>query len=324
MAGEFPIWVLLGQRTGDNNQLLRLADALGLPFRTIPLRYNALHMIPPRILGPTLSGLTAESRNEIKPPWPQLVLGVGYRSVPVALAIRKLSGGKARLIRLGNPRLDPGKFDLVITTVQYALPDAPNVIRLPVGIPTVPPLEATGPELEWLERLPRPHRLLLIGGNTFMWKLRAEKVAEAARKIADKGGSVIPVSSPRSRLEVAAAVSAGIGVHLENLPRYPVLLGDADEIYITGDSISMVSEAIATGKPVGIIRPEKTWVGRILYALANATGREVPVRDIQRFMDSILQQSLAGTLEQPLANPDRLNSLKIAVSAIRRLLETRA
>jgi len=316
MSAESPVWVLLGRRTGDNNQLLRLAEALGLPFHSIELRYNRLHVIPARILGATLSTLTAESKGEIRPPWPELVLGIGYRSVPAALAIKKVSGGKTKLVRLGNPRVGPDKFDLVIATSQYPVPDAPNVIRLPVGIPTAAPAEPNGEEVEWLKRLPRPHRLLLIGGDTFMWTLRAEAVARAAKDIAHKGGSVIPIGSPRSSREVIAAT----GLHLDNPPRYPVLLADADEIYVTGDSVSMISDAVATGKPVGVIPPERTTTGRLLYAFAGAAGRSVPVRDIQRFINSVLDQGLAGTVEQPRAAPSRPDALQTAVSAVRKLL----
>jgi mitochondrial fission protein ELM1 len=316
MDNETPLWVLLGGRTGDNNQLLRVAEALRLPFRTIELRYNRLHLIPPRILGATLSTLHTESKWEIGPPWPELVLGIGYRSVPVALAIRKFSGGKTKLVRLGNPRLDPGNFDLVITTPQYAVPDAPNVIRLPVGIPAAAPVEPNGEEDEWLKRFPRPHRLLLIGGDTFMWTLSAKSVAQATRDLAAKGGSVIPVGSPRSSPKLIAAA----GPRLDSAPRYPVLLADADEIYVTGDSVSMISDAIATGKPVGIVRPDKTPTGRLLYGFAGVAGRSVPVRDIQRFTTSILDQGLAGTVEQPRAASSRPDALESATGAIRNLL----
>lgn len=318
MSAESPVWVLLGRRTGDNNQLLRLAEALGLPFRAIELRYDRLHLIPPHILGATLVTLTSESKREIRPPWPELVLGIGYRSVPAALGIKKLSGGKTKLVRLGNPRVGPGKFDLVITTSQYPVPDAPNVIRLPVGIPTAAPAEPNGEEVQWLKRLPRPHRLLLIGGDTFMWTLRPEAVARAAKDIAHKGGSVIPVSSPRSSREVIAAT----GPHLDNPPSYRVLLADADEIYVTGDSVSMISDAVATGKPVGIIPAERTATGRLLYAVAGAAGRSVPVRDIQRLINSVLDRGLAGTVEQPRAASSRPDALQIASSAIRKLLGT--
>jgi hypothetical protein len=315
MGAQAPVWVLLGARTGDNNQLLRLAEALGMPFRAITLRFNALHLIPPRLLGATLSTLAPESKRQISSPWPVLVLGIGYRSVPVALAIRNSSGGKTKLVRLGNPRLNPKHFDLVITTEQYAARDGPNVIRLPVGIPTTAPAEPNGEEAEWLKRLPRPHRLLLVGGDTFMWNLSPEVVARAAVDIANKGGSLIPLGSPRSSPEVIAAT----GPHLDNPPRYPVLLADADEIYVTGDSVSMLSDAIATGQPVGIIPPDKTVAGHLLYAVAGAAGRSVPVRDIQRFINSVLEKGLAGTVEQPRAARQPVDALKTAVAAIRKL-----
>jgi mitochondrial fission protein ELM1 len=138
--------------------------------------------------------------------------------------------------------------------------------------------------------------------------------------IAHKGGSLIPVGSPRSSPEVIAAT----GPQLDNPPRYPVLLADADEIYVTGDSVSMISDAVATGKPVGIIPPERTATGRLLYAVAGAAGRSVPVRDIRRFVNSILDQRLAGPVERPRAAPSRPDSLQIAVSAIRKLLGTNA
>lgn len=323
MQEKPPVWVLLGGRTGDNNQLLRLADELGLPFRALQLRYNPLHLVPPRILGTTLASLSNECAREICPPWPELVLGIGYRSVPVALAIRKFSSGTSKLVRLGNPRLHPANFDLVITTAQYSVVDASNVVRLPIGISTAPELEPTQEERKWLLRLARPHRLLLIGGRSFMWGLRPGAVARAAAKIVRKGGSLIAVPSPRSSRNVIAAVKAATGAPVaDDFPRYAVLLAEADEIYVTGDSVSMISDAIATAKPVGIIRPEKTASGRASYALSQALGRPVPIRDIGHFIDSVNDRRLAGTIEQPVSGRLSADPLATAVAAIRKLLQT--
>lgn len=321
MTTDAPVWVLLGQRAGDNNQLLRLADALGLPFRAIELRYNALHLMPPRYLGATLKTLISDSRRAIEPPWPTLVLGIGFRSVPVALAIRKLSGGKSKLARLGNPRLDPSYFDVVITTAQYAVREAPNVIPLPIGIPRSATPEPNEQERQWLARAPRPHRLLLIGGNSFMWALSPRSIARAAAKIAGKGGSLIAVRSPRSERRVIATVEKTIRAPAHsNFPRYPVLLADADEIYVTGDSVAMISDAVATGKPVAIVRPTLTLTGRLLYAAARLTGRPVPIRDIRGFIESVLESGLAGTVDKPIAGHLQADPLSLALTAIRALV----
>jgi len=42
------IWILAGNRRGDNNQMLALAEALGLPFEIKILAYNPLHHLPDR------------------------------------------------------------------------------------------------------------------------------------------------------------------------------------------------------------------------------------------------------------------------------------
>jgi len=325
MTANPRVWVLVGERTGDKNQLLRLADELGKPFRTVSLDYNALHLVPPRFLGASLATLDKESRAKIQPPWPELVLGIGFRSVPVALAIRQLSGGKAKLVRLGNPRLDPANFDLVITTPQYAVPSAPNVLRLPFGINTAPRLEPTREEKAWLAKLPRPHRLLLIGGDTFMWALTSQTLAQAAASLAAKGGSVIAVSSARTSKPMEQAVADALrgkehGVVRSRFPRYPVLLEDADEIYVTADSAAMTSDAVASGKPVGLVLPEMSASGRLFYRFAKA-GLRVPIRDIRHFWTGILELGLAGTVDNPRRGERGCDPLSEAVSAVRALLE---
>ena len=320
------VWVLLGQRTGDNNQLLRLAGELGVPFRTIELGYNALYRVPPALLGRSLANLDRGSRAQIQPPWPRLVLGIGNRSVAVSLWIRRESGGTTKLVRIGNPRLHPKHFDLVITTPQYGVPDAPNVIRLPAGISTAPKIEPTREESEWLDKLPRPHRLLLIGGKTFMWRLDRGALADAASTLKQKpGGSVIAVGSARSSDTLLDAVGEALrgsehGLVWSRFPRYPPLIADADEIHVTADSVAMISDAVATGKPVGLILPEKTPAGRLFYALSKL-GVPVPIRDIRRFWSEVQAKGLAGTVENPAAGKLDADPIETAVAAVRELLQ---
>jgi mitochondrial fission protein ELM1 len=327
MTKQIPVWVLLGRRTGDNNQLLRLASELKLPFRKVELGYNSLSRVPPGILGATLASIDEQSRAEIGPPWPSLVLGIGNRSVPAALEVRRLSKGKSKLVRLGNPRLHPRNFDLVVTTPQYRVPDAANVIHIPVGISTAPTPEPDRDEAEWLAKLPRPHRLLLIGGDTFMWTLKPAKLAEAAAALRKKdGGSVIAVSSPRSGHAVLDAVSAALrgsehALIRGKFPRYPVLLADADELYVTADSVAMVSDAVATGKPLGLIVPEQTVPGKLFYGLEKV-GLPVPIRDIRRFWTGIQEKGLAGTVDAPIAGKLDEDSLSSVVAAVRSLVDS--
>src|SRR5690242_10533768 len=77
------VWVLLGNRPGDNNQLLALADDLEWPYEAKRLTYNRLRHVA-ALRGQRLLYLTKEARRSLAPPWPDLVMALGYDTMPVA------------------------------------------------------------------------------------------------------------------------------------------------------------------------------------------------------------------------------------------------
>src|SRR5215218_4552593 len=97
------VWLLLGPRPGDNNQALALGEALGVPFTAKRLAYNWLQHVSLR-LPATAASLTRKSRSDLQPPWPDLVVAVGRRSVPAARWIKEQSGGRSKIVRIGHPR----------------------------------------------------------------------------------------------------------------------------------------------------------------------------------------------------------------------------
>lgn len=325
------IWGLLGSRTGDNNQVLALAEALGVPFETRTLRYNLLRALHANILGERLISLTRETRRWIAPPWPDMVIAIGRRSVPVARWIKRASGGRTKLVLLGNPRVDPGLFDLVITTRQYPVPPGDNVLLLPLSMSRFNRLPEPEPdEQEQLTPLPRPHLLMAVGGATKYWTLDAGNIADALQHVCERadrlGGSVIAVGSPRTDAAVIDSLRSGLtgrsnGLFVEGKrPRFPLLLSDADEIFVTGDSISMLSEAILAGKPVGLIPIEESGKGRRKLgpepAVAGSNARR---RDLRRFWNHLRESGLVGTIEQPQAGFSE-NPAVAAAAAVHRLL----
>src|SRR5206468_6567753 len=221
------VWVLTGPHKGDNNQVVTLAEGLGRPFRIIEMSYGPLAHLTALRRAASLAGLTEEARREIAPPWPSLVLGIGQRSGPVGRYIKEQSGGRTKVVRLGDPMAPPRLFDLVITTTQYAVPDAPNVVRLPITITSTNNARADPFEDRWLEAFARPRRLLVIGGKTSLWRFDpsviSDAIAELKRRTEREGGSVIAVSSPRTSPELLAAAKAELGekaVVTGPFPRY--------------------------------------------------------------------------------------------------------
>jgi mitochondrial fission protein ELM1 len=319
------IWVLLGPRTGDNNQALALAEALGVPFETRTLAYNPLQALSVW-LGPTAVTLDSASRRRLAPPWPDLVIAIGRRSVPVARWIRRRNGGHTKLVRIGHPRIDPALFDLVVTTRQYPVPLVDNVLLLPLAMSRFSsPPGPTEQEAEWLSGRAAPRRLLAIGGATKYWSLSAQRVAAAATSLQQRGGSLIVVTSRRTDPQVTEAVRSVLGPSNRlvdgSFPRFSVLLDHADELFVTGDSVSMLSESILTGKPVGLVPIEQDDRGRRkLGDVPRDAGPDARRRDLRRFWNYLEDEALIGTIEQPIAAKVE-NPVETAARAVRRLLD---
>ena len=301
--------------------MLALAEALKLPFETRTLRYNLLRIFHPW-LGATLMSVDRASRKSLGPPFPDLVIGIGWRSVAVARWIKRAGGGRASIVRLGNPRADARLFDLIITTPQYPVADASNVLKLPLGMSRfMAPPEPSVAEQEFLNDLPRPHRMLAIGGPAKYWRLSAERVRAAVLRLARRGGTPIAVTSPRTPPEITSTLETldgeNIRVITDGEPRFPVLLADADEIHVTGDSVAMLSEAVLSGKPVGIIPIEPSDQGQ------RVLGRDPRGnRDLRRFWSSLRDHGLAGTIDHPVAG-QVADPAATAADAVKALLGNR-
>ncbi|MEO6433831.1 MAG: ELM1/GtrOC1 family putative glycosyltransferase [Sphingomicrobium sp.] len=327
MTSEPIVWALLGERTGDNNQVLALAEALGHPFVSKNLRYNLLRALSEQ-LGPTIMSIKRSRRGELVPPWPDLVIAIGRRSVPVARWIRKQSGGHTKLVLIGFPRQDPRLFDLVITSYQYPVPAGDNVVVLPITMSRFSkPPEPGAAERDWLDGLARPLRLLAIGGHSKYWELPPSRVADAIRRLQSRPGGLIVATSRRTPPEVIEAIQSAIAAPTRLLdgkqPRFAVVMGQADEVFVTGDSVSMISESITLGKPTGLVPITMSDIGvRKLDDLGSlgSTNRRSRRRDLRKFWQILDEMKLIGSIDQPSVGAD-FNSLPLAVSAVRALLD---
>ena len=322
------VWILLGNRTGDDNQLRALAMALGLPFETRTLRYNGLRHFP-LLRDERLLHLTRDTRSTLLPPWPDLVIGLGYESLPAARFIRRQSRGRTRVIQIGNPRCAIDDIDLVIATPQYPLPDATNLLKipLPIGNPARS-VTATQEEEDWLQSMPRPCRLVAVGGSTRQWKVDERQLDLAIRHLrgarARFGGSVIAVTSRRTPPEIKRSLEGLLSGDAEacvhDFPRFATLLAQCDEFHVTADSVSMLSEAILTGKPVGMIPIRRSLRGQAGHFLRRL-GIPLQARaDLTAFWDYLTGNGLVGTVDAPVAStvPD---TTQVAVEAVRYILK---
>jgi mitochondrial fission protein ELM1 len=260
---------LLGERPGDNRQCLALVEALGRPYAVKRLVYNRLYRVWNPLLGARLLSLDRGRSDPLTPPWPDLVVAVGRRSVPIARWIRAQSGGRTRLVQIGRPRAPLGGFDLVVTTPQYGLPERPNVVRLALPMIGAARLDAAA-RARWERRLAeyrRPWVGVLVGGRADPYDLDPATAALLGRRAtalaAGLGGSLLVVTGPRTSGAAAEALGRSLAQPVffhrwrpdDPDNPYPAILGLADRFVVTADSVSMVTEAISARRPVHLFLP---------------------------------------------------------------------
>jgi len=199
------------------------------------------------------------------------VIAAGTQSEPILAMIREAGRGMDRPLRqvfLGRPWMNPNVYDLVVTTPQYQVPAAANVMELDLPMHRVTPDAIARETALWtarLQHLPHPRIAVLIGGsiNRYTLDTRAARriAAEVGGQAAARGGSLLICNSYRTPLPAMRALIDAVEVpafiHDWHNPQsgenpYLAFLGLADEIVVTGDSISMLAEATTTGKPAYI------------------------------------------------------------------------
>ncbi len=259
------VWILTHRRLGDRQQMEKLADALGWPGIAKRLVFR-----PPNV--PYLATLLLDrGRSDmIGPPWPDLVLCAEARSSVMALDIKRRSGGRCKVVCLGRPAGNPADFDLVLTTAQSRLPEAPNVVELALPLVADAPPSPEQAEARAMEVPAGPITTVLVGGTAAPERLDGEAASELARDLLAHaqrtGGTLLVVTSPRTGEAAGATLARAIPApHIVHRWRkgednpYRRFLALADEIVVTSDSVSMVADALATQKTVSVYRlPRKS------------------------------------------------------------------
>ncbi len=262
------IWVLLDDRAGNRSQALGVARALMLPYTEIDISYNSLIRLPNIFLGETLIGLNSSSRKKLTAPWPKLVISAGRRSAPAALAIKKMANDKPLLVHIMQPGLKHYKFDLIATPAHDNPPLGHNIIPIigaPHGLSEDVIRQAKKSWMPSLDKLPAPRIAVFFGGSTRRRKFTEEMAREFGEHVSKMairaGGSLMVSTSRRSGSESECFIDAiRCPSHIyrwndEGENPYLGFLACADGIVVSGDSISMCSEACALPVPVQIFAP---------------------------------------------------------------------
>jgi uncharacterized protein len=245
------------------SQVLGLAEATGFSFieKRLEIRFP-WSVLPPGVwLLPFYA--TGGKVSRLKPPWPDLVIACGRNAAMPALAIKRASGGRTVAVQVQNPGVGRTEFDLFVVP-EHDRFHGPRVIltRGAVHRVTQARLTAERHRFPALGAMPRPILSVLIGGTNKVYRLNLQslgEICEAIAAILHAGGGSALITPSRRTGEAGLALlrdrlkgfSASIWDGSGENP-YFAFLAFADAFLVTADSVSMISEAAATGKPVHI------------------------------------------------------------------------
>ena len=324
---EAPLWLVTGDKLGDNAQLLVIAEALGMPYevrRVIP-RKEYIYGKPP--FEPSLYHLDMEKSDPLVPPWPALVLTIGRRPAMAAQWIRQQSGGKTKVVLLGRPKKMLDEFALVIITGQFLMPKLENVLSLDLPLMRVDAAKIDKAVKIWqpsFQAMKQPVTALMIGGPTKPYCMDEAVIGGLLRQLKKQlaSGSLFISTSRRT----PDAVVDYLRQHKppdstlycwqpddSNNP-YFALLGLANYFVVTGDSLSMMVEIARLGKPLAIYPlPEQGGLiahakRQAVMALRRAAGYLPGAfvgypRDLGRTHQYLLKNGLASAVGQPFVTP---------------------
>jgi uncharacterized protein len=260
------IWALALPEAGFRSQVIGLAETVGgrAEIKNVdlaaPWRY-----LPASFCRRPLSALTHAS-DQLTAPWPDAVIACGRRTIPLAIAIKRASQNRTKLIYIQNPKASASEFDLIISMRHDGL-RGDHVLTVDTAMHRVTDTmlnaakEAHDPRLDVL---PRPLLGVVLGGRNknFRFTQRvALRLIDQLAHLQNETDAGIAITPSRRTEQDIKDVFRAYAHKSENVffwdeqgdNPYLGILGKADALIVTEDSVSMVSEALATRKPVATV-----------------------------------------------------------------------
>lgn len=231
-----------------------LAEALGWPFESITVRLRSpWSWLPAHRQLPGL--LCCGLQERLPQPWPDVLISCGRRSAPVSAAVWRAAGGRTFTVHIQNPRAPSRCFDLVVPMEHDGLAGL-NVVSTRAALHGVTAEKLATAGAEWQGRLGPLSVAVMLGGRSRSYRFTREAVDALANGLAGLDGDIAITASRRTEPAVIDALKARLPQALfwdgSGDNPYLGMLALARHIVVTEDSVSMISEAISTGKPVHI------------------------------------------------------------------------
>lgn len=251
------VWILSDGKKGHENQSIGVVEALEIE------NYEIIHL-KKRRFGSVLKYIfpTLAVRHVPKGPFPDLVVATGQITAPITQYI-KLSSPQTFVVQMMKAIKPYDLYDVIAIPHYDKMPNLPNLVRT-VGAPNRITKQKLKDGFEkWkvvFSHLKEKRLAVLIGGDSSRYTFdekEAQTLVDELKSFAEaEDYSMMITASRRTGLEEYELLRKELATEEnffwddEGENPYFGLLAHADAIVVTAESISMVSEACTTGKPV--------------------------------------------------------------------------
>lgn len=256
------VWILVEENLiGTQNQCIALADALGTGYTL----KNFILKQPWKSLSPFINfGIDMGVIPKISAPFPKILIAAGRKAIAPALWIKKMSKGHTFVVFIMNPKVKHRQFDLIIAPSHDELARK-NVVSTLGSLSAIREQDFEQERVKFarLEKLQTPRIAVLIGGNSkthSFTQRNLDFIIDSLKQSNERyNASFMITCSRRTPPEMVKKLRMGLDNANIDLwdgrgPNpYKAYLAYADFIFVTSDSVSMISEAVSTGKPTYLL-----------------------------------------------------------------------
>jgi mitochondrial fission protein ELM1 len=302
-------WLITDDKAGMQVQARGVAEALGVTWELKQVAPKGLWRFAAPY-GPPDPRDSFGAGGLLAPPWPDIAIATGRLSIPYLRALRRKAGLATFTVVLQDPKTSARTADL-IWVPEHDRRRGPNVIATLTAPHGFSPerLAALGRSVPAaIAALPTPRVAVILGGKNAVYKFTEaddDRFEASLASIARLGASFLVTPSRRSHQRLIRAVERATA----GSPRfiwdgsgenpYPAFLAHADLFVVTGDSVNMTGEPLATGRPVYVFEPSggSAKFRRFHEALRRyGATRELPAE----------VKSLEGWSYQPLSSAEEI------------------
>lgn len=255
MAANTCVWVLTEGAAGMENQALGLAEAM--QFGQIITHCIKLHGLY-KWLAPYISWGWRDKEGQFQEPWPNMIIACGRKAITPALWLKRMYN--IPVVYIQDPYISTKHFDYVVAPLHDGV-RGENVISMLGACHRVSEEKLAKAAQEFKHLFldnKKPICSFIIGGPNRSFQMPLHIIQEAIGQLTKtQNGDVWVSTSRRTPIEITNYLKTVPNIHLI-MPESPVnpylgLLAYSDICLLTADSVSMVSECIASKASVYLV-----------------------------------------------------------------------